>query len=212
MPEDSFSDRFAQIVRQLGGQNAAARVIGITQGGVHRLISGGEPTLSTIKMIAEKTGQSLLWLATGDIKESFNAPDTILIPLRDVAAAAGAGMAADDEAVLASVPVPRLLAERWGRPLGKVEAIFVRGDSMEPTIQDGAVVLIDRAEQALSEGRIFAFRTPDGLRLKRFQLGMDGAAMLVSDNKALYIPERIERSQIDQMDVAGRVFWTGRMV
>lgn len=206
--DSGFSARFSEIVDGLGGQNAAARVIGMAQGGVHRLIKGGEPSLSTLRLIAEKTGQSLLWLATGqrDVNEA------VLIPLRDVQASAGAGTEVGDEVSRDYLVFSRSSVTNWGRSTALVEAIRARGDSMEPTIQDGAIVLIDRAETTLTEGRIFAFRTPDGLRLKRFQRAIDGTVMLVSDNRELYTAERINLSDLQAFEVAGRAFWTERLI
>ena len=208
MDENGFSARFSQIVDQLGGQNAAARHIGLSQGGVSRLISGGQPNLQTLRLITEKTGQSLLWLATGQEDNT----GAIHIPLRDVFGSAGPGAEAIDEAPSRFLSFDPYFVRLWGIPAARVEALTARGDSMLPTIEDGAIVLIDTGDRKLREKPVFAFRTPDGVRFKRFQRTIDGGALLVSDNRDLYAPEKVGPADLEQFRIAGRAFWTPRMI
>lgn len=205
-----FSRRFSLIVDDLGGQNAAARALGIPQSTVFRLVSGGEPSLPTLKTIAEKTGRSILWLATG--AESMEVNDPVLIPLRDITASAGPGSEVDDEAPRAWLHFAPTMVEGWRRNPAHIEAITARGDSMEPTIQDGAIVLIDRSERQVRSGKIYAFRTPDGLRLKRYQPSISGGILLVSDNEAQYKAEHVSLDEFERLKIAGRAFWTGREI
>lgn len=66
--------------------------------------------------------------------------------------------------------------------------IEVTGESMQPTITDGDVVLVNTASRKLLNGRVFAFNTEDGVRIKRLFKQMDGRVRMVSDNqdKTLY--------------------------
>lgn len=137
------------------------------------------------------------------------AKETIQIPLRDVYVSSGPGGEAVDEAIQRHLSFDPFFVETWGVDPERVEAVINRGDSNEPTIRDGAVVLIDRSDRQLREKAIFAFRTPDGVRLKRFQKLIDGSARLVSDNQALYAPEVIGPADLEQLRVVGRAFWTG---
>ncbi|MGL5447484.1 MAG: XRE family transcriptional regulator [Rhabdaerophilum sp.] len=136
-------------------------------------------------------------------------PEAVQIPLRDVYASSGPGGEAVDEAIIRHLAFDPFFVESWGIPPERVEAVISRGDSNEPTIRDGAVVLIDRGDRKLREKPMFAFRTPDGVRLKRFQKLIDGSARLVSDNQALYAPEVIGPADLEQLRVVGRAFWTG---
>lgn len=56
------------------------------------------------------------------------------------------------------------------------------GDSMYPTIQDGDAVLVNTAERKLINGKVFAFVTEDGTRIKRLFKQLDGRVRVVSDN------------------------------
>jgi phage repressor protein C with HTH and peptisase S24 domain len=117
-----------------------------------------------------------------------------------------------DEPIIGHMQFPETFVRSWGRSPTRVEAIQARGDSMYPTIHDGQWVLIDRADRELADGLVYGFRTPDGLRLKRFQKAIDGTPMLVSDNRDLYAPERLSSCDLAQLKVAGRVFLTPRMI
>jgi phage repressor protein C with HTH and peptisase S24 domain len=83
---------------------------------------------------------------------------------------------------------------------------------MEPTIADGSLVLINGAAQNLVDGRIYALRAADGLRIKRIQRSMDGAVILISDNSDRYPPERLTSAEAETVLVAGHVFWTERIL
>jgi phage repressor protein C with HTH and peptisase S24 domain len=76
-----------------------------------------------------------------------------------------------------------------------IEAINVLGDSMEPTLHEGNVVLVDRTQQHWKRGGIFVVSTIGGLFIKRLQPKANGTVELISDNPA-YPPERIESSDV----------------
>jgi len=134
------------------------------------------------------------------------------IPLRDVFASAGGGAQNENENIIGTLPFPKAIIAGWGRSIAQVEAIRVRGDSMEPTIQEGDFILLDKAERQMKEGRIYVITAPDGLLLKRFQRHVDGSVMLTSDNAARYAPLRLSAAELSTLNVAGRAFWAGGMI
>ena len=78
----------------------------------------------------------------------------------------------------------------------KIEAINVDGDSMEPTLQDGSIVFIDRSQTNINRDGIYIATTTAGLFIKRIRLRADGMVELISDNKAYsaetMLPEEIQ--------------------
>ncbi|CAA6817281.1 MAG: phage repressor protein, putative [uncultured Sulfurovum sp.] len=83
----------------------------------------------------------------------------------------------------------------------RLEAINVDGESMEPTLQDGSIVFIDREQTNINKDGIFIASTTAGLFIKRIRQRADGMIELISDNKA-YSPEIITPEEID---IVGRV-------
>ena len=82
-----------------------------------------------------------------------------------------------------------------------LEAINVDGESMEPTLQDGSIVFIDRNQTNVNKDGIFVASTTAGLFIKRIRQRADGMIELISDNKA-YSPEMITP---DEVEIVGRV-------
>lgn len=132
------------------------------------------------------------------------------------------------------VPVVRLSVEVGagnGRPVGIVNAlgqlqfrrdflrsagvspinaaiVTVKGMSMEPTIRDGSVLLLNRADKEPRPGNVYAFSWDGEMLVKRFQL-VAGAWHAVSDNadKSEY-PDIIIDGRAEAL-IQGRAIWVG---
>lgn len=86
--------------------------------------------------------------------------------------------------------------------------VEVVGTSMEPTIRDGAVLLVNRADREPRPGYIYAFSWDGEMLVKRF-MKQDGSWIAVSDN-----PDKTENPDIN-LDgsapsfIQGRAIWMG---
>ncbi len=67
--------------------------------------------------------------------------------------------------------------------LKNIEAINVTGDSMEPTLNNGNIIFIDKTKNDPSKDGIYAFVNENGLFVKRIQKRVDGGLDVISDNK-----------------------------
>ena len=67
--------------------------------------------------------------------------------------------------------------------LRNIEAINVTGDSMEPTLNNGNIIFIDKTKNDVSKDGIYAFINENGLFVKRIQKRVDGELDVISDNK-----------------------------
>lgn len=211
---EALARRLKLLVRQNGGNAAVSEKTGIKLSTLNSYLAGVEPKFSVMVKLAEALNIPLSSLVDDvpeiqDREQSFRA---VSIPMRDVSASAGPGAENGEEPIIGHMQFPEEFVRSWGRSPALVEAIQARGDSMYPTIHDGQWVLIDRADRTLADGLVYGFRTPDGLRLKRFQKAIDGSPMLVSDNRDLYAVERLSPEDFNQLRVAGRAFLTPRMI
>ena len=100
--------------------------------------------------------------------------------------AAGSGANAADERVLGSLAFRDDWLKRHGLNTARCRVIEVIGESMEPTLQHRAMILVDFQRTTRRRDKIFAVRTEDGPVVKRLQRDDDGWR-LVSDNTA-YTP------------------------
>lgn len=96
--------------------------------------------------------------------------------------------------------------ERRGLSAERCKLFTVKGESMLPTLADGALVLVNMADRGVASGSIYALITEDGLRVKRLYRRADGLIEMRSDNpmQHIYPPEVITDGNAAVM---GRVVW-----
>lgn len=119
----------------------------------------------------------------------------------DVRASAGGGAFTFDENYEVLSIDRKIIKGIVGSSNQNIDAIKVDGDSMEPTLQDGSIVFIDRKQINILKGGIYVASTTAGLFIKRIRQRADGMVELISDNRA-YSPELI---LLDEIQIVGRV-------
>jgi phage repressor protein C with HTH and peptisase S24 domain len=190
--------------------NHLAQRAQVSKSTLSRILQGQEPKLDEAVRLAREVGQDLLWLATGKGAPKAAAGGFVAVPIYDVRLAAGVAAFADAADQIGEMPFDPGLLRDLGRTNADGLAVFVaEGDSMWPTIQDGARVLTDLKNTRLREG-IFAFRTGDELRIKRLRRLVDGIEIR-SDNDR-YPPETLIGEAADELTIIGSVLWTGTVL
>lgn len=141
--------------------------------------------------------------------EAIPGEDMIYVPLVAARLSAGMGSLEVSDAVERRYAFPSSFLHRKGNP-AKMVVMRVEGQSMQPEIMDGDVVLIDQSKTNIRLGRIFALSIEEAIYLKRIDL-LPGKAILKSVNPD-YPPVEIELTGqlADQMRVIGQVLWVGR--
>ena len=86
--------------------------------------------------------------------------------------------------------------------------VQVVGTSMEPTINDGAVLLLNRADREPRAGSIYAFSWGGEMLVKRFQK-VDGVWHAVSDNADKSEHPDIVINGESEAVIQGRAIWMG---
>lgn len=80
----------------------------------------------------------------------------------------------------------------------------VVGDSMDPTIMDGDIVMLDRGRPWLFTGQIYALGMDNDISIKRLELLTGTNVRIISDNKSGYEPYVVNRVDIR---IIGQVIW-----
>ena len=119
----------------------------------------------------------------------------------DVRAAAGAGEEVFEETEM-SITIPSE-ALPTGLDPDTCIALRVEGDSMEPTIHSGDILVIDHSARDPLEGRTYVVRSAPGLIIKRLRQEA-GAWIMASDN-----PDFPPRPMAGEDRILGRVLWFG---
>ena len=106
----------------------------------------------------------------------------------DIRASAGGGADVFDDNYEMLAIDEKVMRNMVGFGNTDLEAIHVDGESMEPTLQNGSIVFVDRTQTNINKDGIFIAATTAGLFIKRIRQRADGMVELISDNKN-YSPE-----------------------
>jgi len=192
---------------------AFAERVGVPQATVSKYLKGDgtAPRLDIVAQLARGATVTLDWLAYGVGDGPDASAGFVKVPRYDATLAAGAGSWNEGKRQLDFIPfTAEFFRKRLNRSSGAGFAVLEnKGDSMEPTISDGALLLIDENDRRLIDG-IFGFVLDGEARLKRFRRTMAGV-MIVSDNPA-YPPEEVTGSRMDDIHIIGRLRWFGQEV
>lgn len=170
-----FSERLKSIVPAGSGRDFAKRA-GIGYSTVHNYLQGvSSPTLENLVSLARAGNVSVEWLATG--KEFKGATLTVAqeaengrvlsIPFID-----------KGEFLFLDSDVFQTLQEKAGR----LAALQVDSDVMEPTFGVGSVLVLDQGQKDLRDSKVVVLRKGGSYLYKRVQIVSEGYS-LISDNK-----------------------------
>jgi phage repressor protein C with HTH and peptisase S24 domain len=205
---NSLADRLRMLSGAHGGITELAQKANVAVSSLSRCSKGAEPSLATALAVCSAAGVSLDWLATGEGYSSLSS-DQFRIPFFDVEASAGPGAFPPEYQNPAGiVAIPAGLLRHHKMTAADLCAIQTKGDSMEPTIRNGSLLIVDRSDRQVREG-IYVITRGEVLLVKRIQPRENNTFRLKSDNQQ-YEPEDVNLSDSTQnLHIFGRVIWSG---
>lgn len=142
---------------------------------------------------------------------SIHAPSGfILVPHYEVQASAGNGSLIHSEQIVDYLA----FREDWVRnTLGVAQKdlalISVKGDSMEPSLSNEDLILVDMRRNHVEDNAIYVLQLNGTLLVKRIQRKINGSLQVMSDNPR-YDTETVKADHAAELHVLGRVVWSGR--
>lgn len=134
----------------------------------------------------------------------------ILVPHYEIQVSAGHGALVHSEQI---VDYLAFKADWVRNTLGVAQKdlalISVKGDSMEPTLSNEDLILVDMRKSRVEDNAIYVLQLEGTLLVKRIQRKLDGTLHVMSDN-ARYQPEVVGADRASGLHVLGRVVWSGR--
>ncbi|MGO1161700.1 S24 family peptidase [Brucella sp. C7-11G] len=210
-----LGERLRELRRRLGDpeRDVFSEQLGVSKNTLVNYEKGDtEPTASVLDAYRYKFGANVLWIITGEgemFSESATVTDgvdMVEIPLYDVQAAAGVGLIPKDDGLHNTVPFSRAFLRNIGAKPESCIMLEAKGDSMLPTIPNGAFMIVDQSRQDIVDEEVFVFRVGTGLKVKRAYWRMDNDLELRSDNEANgYPPEIVGKDMADDLAVIGQV-------
>lgn len=213
-----FSRRFQSLVDQFaqGNKKHFAELTGKSASHIYRICRGSSrPSMQYLESLYEEFRIDLNWLLTGE-RPSEASPlaskkDMVFAPQFDVEASAGQGALIGGEEICESFAFNKgWLSSQLGVHSEQVAFVSVRGDSMQPTLEDGDMILVDLSQKSINREGIYLLQTQDGLHTKRLKKAKDNIKV-ISDNPD-YPSWEITPDDEEPSHIAGKVVWCGRGV
>jgi phage repressor protein C with HTH and peptisase S24 domain len=209
--------RIREIESGFKNREEAARAAGVAKSTLQRWGDGtSDPSFEGLVRLAGAAEFSLDWLATGiENPENVLAQlghNFIMVPRYDVEASTGPGALTAKENVVDYMAFQVEWAKRaLDADPERLALISAKGDSMEPTIRAGDLLLVDTSVDRFLDDAIYVVVIDGRLLVKRAQLFMNGTIAVKSDN-ASYVEQILSPDEAAGAVVAGRVRWIGRLV
>jgi phage repressor protein C with HTH and peptisase S24 domain len=220
---NGIGDRLREIrVQSALNVSELSRMIGVPYKSISNYERGErKATVEYLALVSEHLGANVEWLLFGkgnmfSTEENSNrndicSSDYIYIPIYDIQAAAGHGCIVDEETVIDHFAFK---ADWFNKNIcgSKPDLVIftAHGESMEPTIKNGDLIMIDTANKRIRDG-IFVIRFDNSLLVKRLSLMPKDKLQIKSDNPEHPIFE-VNLKEEDAFAVIGKVVWHGKNV
>ncbi len=227
--------RIGQCVDFIDKKSDAAAAAGVSAEQLNKWIKGTvKVPVEALRLLAGASGVDFSWLATGDgvppnqrpvqIRVSTPSMDRspsnasrsgtpaqlVQLPVFDIHASAGLGLPVGPEVQLGALAFDRQFLRDRGAAPEQCSIITASGDSMQPSIPDGSLLVVDHSQTEVKNGYIMVINVGEDLLVKRIRRRMDGLIDLISDNSA-YKPETLGPDMLQQLRVVGRVIYFCRV-
>lgn len=156
------------------------------------------PSLDRLALIAKASGYSMEWLSSGELPNENMIP----VPQYDLRVSAGHGAYVEMENPIAEFKFHVDWLRMQGLHGKKLSIVPVMGDSMEPTLYDGDLILIRHDE---SKDGICVLRVNGEVLVKRIQHDFaDNSYLITSDNER-YKPIQLTSEFKGDFAIVGQV-------
>ncbi len=203
-----FASRLARLIEERGIlQNQLADAIGVSESAIGKwLLQKALPRMGAIQKLADFFGVSKSYFLEGDEEEKEEEeekdPDTVKIPILG-RVVAGSPLEAV-EYYEGDIEISAKMARQ-----GEFFALTVYGDSMEPTIWEGDIIIC-RAQQTAESGDIAVITIGGDTTVKEIKRQREGV-ILIGHNADSYSPHFYSNTEIENFSlrIAG-VVWEVR--
>jgi phage repressor protein C with HTH and peptisase S24 domain len=227
---EAFVARLHFVLEHWPSADKLARAAGISPSALRKWLRGeAEPSRERLIAFADTAGVPIAWLVRGEgVQPSLHREHPadpvpggdrsailprayVALPRRVATAAAGAGSPEPEHTVEFLAFRHDWLRTAFNLHPQDVQLIRAVGDSMEPGIQDGDLLLVDTTQTGFTEFGIYVFEAQGERLVKRVQRKFDGTLFVISDN-TVYQPEVISEALASEITVVGKVVWrAGRL-
>ncbi|WP_296720488.1 LexA family transcriptional regulator [Erythrobacter sp.] len=192
---------------ELLGRNPSYLQQFIRKGSPRKLEEQDRATLARFLGVGEEELREAKDISYAETPRKRESGAWVDVPRLDLGASAGPGAIAGGEDAFDTLRFSRRWLAEQGLESAQLSAIRVEGDSMEPLLNDGDEILVDRSPRPFRDG-IHVVRVGETLMVKRIANAAPGRVALLSQNLA-YPPVEVAAEEVA---IIGRVVWKGGRV
>lgn len=223
---EAITQRLKIAVENADGNKAVSQRSGVPLSTLNGYLAGRDMKASAAARLAVACGVDVSWLLAGSSPksrasvpaESANG-NLFDIPVYDIELSAGCGALPNELERVAFKLDGNLIPPELHHRKKNLVALTARGDSMEPFIMNGDVLIIDTEDRQISTGCVYGLRIGDQLLVKRLSVKIDGSIEVLSDNPR-YGMEIIDASRAltlindggNPASIIGRVVWRAGVI
>jgi phage repressor protein C with HTH and peptisase S24 domain len=163
------------------------------------------------------------WLLTGEGTQKYSEPlpystdssmeGFVLVPRYNIEASAGGGSIVHSEQIVDHLAFKAgWVHKELGTDPKKLLLVHAMGDSMEPTIRSGDLLLVDRNKSRVKGDGIYLINLDDGLMVKRVEWLLGGSVTIRGDNSVVSREQTLSSSELEKLHILGRIVWIGSKV
>jgi phage repressor protein C with HTH and peptisase S24 domain len=208
----SLGQRIAAMADLVGSKKKLADAAGISESQLYRCIKGASATtVEPLVAMAKAANVSIEWAVSGEGLMHADQYDTLSVndsKLKSIPCYTASHQHCQTRTASPEFALPSHWVKQRGLNDQSLVILTARGDSMNPTIPDGSLVLIDTQNRSLLDGRLYALREENFEMIKRIQRVPGQGVWLLSDNKH-YNDVLLEQNDMNQLEIIGRVVWIG---
>ena len=163
------------------------------------------------------------WLLTGEGSGNRQNPESsltdssmegfVLVPRYNIEASAGGGAIIHSEQIVDHLAFKAdWVHKELGTDPKNLVLVHSMGDSMEPTIRSGDLLLVDRSKSRMKGDGIYLINLDDGLMVKRVEWLLGGGVVIRGDNTAVSREQLLPSTDLEKLQLLGRVVWVGSKI
>ncbi len=170
---ESEDTKFIERLELIKGNDSVrsfAKKCGINEGTMLRYFNGSLPSISNAYMIAKACDVSLTWLAGGEGGEALSeGKSKKTVAVYDMDITPTNPVFDNKDYYMFSISVSSGFVEVVGGDGNNLVGLYMRGKSMEPELNQGDILLVDRSSSTVSQDSIYAFYYKGAHYIKRLQ-------------------------------------------
>lgn len=164
-------------------QQDFADMMGVSRSYLANIETGAkEPSFAFASSLMETFGVEPNWFFHG-VEAAKNDPSFVTVPRYTVSASAGNGSSfVSNEMDVTHYAFNIQWIKKRGLDPKSLHIIQVKGDSMEPKLHEGDLIMLDQSQTEPADGKMFVVRVRDDLVVKHIQLTGKETISLISAN------------------------------